>query len=74
MAAPIVVQIRVAWWFRYLYVPGVMITARFCCHVLGIDVQPDAKKIAAMCMHAVSLYMRDARGKWKKQKIRCLPS
>ncbi len=53
--AELVVEIRVAWWFRFLYLPGLRAMLAFC-HCAGFWwVEPDAKKFDRVLNRAVTV-------------------
>jgi 5-methylcytosine-specific restriction protein A len=66
----LVLRVRVAWWFRYVYAPAVMLMVCFC-RLFDAGVEPNAKRVKYWLGHAVSLEVNNLATKAKRWCSRC---
>jgi hypothetical protein len=52
-----VVTVRVAWWFLWLYCPGVVLVTLFCRLFICPWAEPDWDKVNAVARRAVHVYV-----------------
>jgi len=63
MAKPttIEVRIKISWWFKYLYLPGLKCINWITVNYINIDAEPNAEKINNVTKKAIKCYVNNKR-------------
>jgi len=50
----IIVEVKMAWWFRYLYVPGLMFMSYICTTFIDVEIEPNWDKVKKVIDKAIT--------------------
>lgn len=53
--AQIIVRVRIAWWLTWIYLPLLSLNLRFFRDVMGLDVRPNWKRVAAAVRRGITV-------------------